>query len=1102
LNYTWFNKAKQINYSLSYLLFLTMSKTSRYFLFVLFNGIIGISFTLKNQLSYFLKKGISIKYFINPKDKYMIKLSFKNPYLVFVLAIIVAVLAGVLIPRMPVDILPQFKKSAMQIITLYPGMPAEVVEKDITSRMERWTGQSPGIEKQLSKSIMGVSVVTNFYGEEIDPAEAMANSSSYAVSDMYYQPPGTLPPMIQPFDPTASKPLMLLTVSSDIKTGKELYDVAYYNLRQMLSGVEGIVAPAAYGGSLRRIFIYVEPQKMESMGISQTQVMNAIKENTTMIPSGVANIGNINYGVDAKGLIQKVEDFNDIVITYKNGHPIYIKDIGQAKDASAIQTNIARVDGKEQVYLPIFKRPGANTIASVEAVKSAIPKLKERMPDDVNLNVIFDQSSYVRNSISGLVNAGLGGLILVVIVLFLFLGNFRSSLIVAISLPLSILFAFIMLSITGQAINSITLGGMALVLGLLVDNSIVVLENIDRHLKMGKSSFEAAKDAAIEVANPVLASTLVIMVVFFPVLFLTGITKFLFSPLAITVAGSMIGSYIFALTLIPILGAFLFKNHLPNSEKKKTKNPLGFFQRFIEKLSKNYQNSLNKALKFRWPIVGISILLLGLSLFLLKNNGYELFPKSDVGQMEISVRMESGTRLQDANQTIAEMEQVIREETGNDLEQLIANIGVFYDLPAAYTPNSGTQDAFIGVQLKENHNTSTFEYATRLRQKLKEKFPGVELSFNTGGMITAALNEGKPAPIDVQVKGNDLEVLREISEKIRDSISTLASTRDVRVLQRIDQPAKNINIDRVKAAEVGVEPVEAIKNMVSALNSSVTYEKAFWIDENNGNHYFVGVTYPESQIDSRFVLENVGVNSSTSEKIIPFRNFSKISDGTNPVEINHHNLTRAFNVYANVEGKDIGRVSDDIQNIIDDMEIPAGYEVNFEGEVAIIKDSFGGLGLGLALAAILSFLIITPLFRSFRKPFIIILAFPFGLIGVGLLMGLTQTYLSIQSIMGIIMMVGISVSYGNILVDRINVLVKNGQDKTTAIIEGSKDRFRPVLMTATTTIFGLLPTALATGSGSEANVPLAIAVIGGTFMATIITLYIIPIFYSFIAKSK
>ena len=1031
----------------------------------------------------------------------MIKLSFKNPYLVFVMVVVVAVLSAVLIPRMPIDILPQFKKSAMQILTLYPGMPAEVVEKDITSRMERWTGQSPGIEKQLSKSLMGVSIVTNFYGEDVDPAEAMANTSAYAMSDMYYQPPGTLPPMVQPFDPTASKPLMLLTVSSKVKSGKELYGLAYYNLRQMLSSVPGIVAPAAYGGSKRRVYIYVDPSKLEALGISQTQVNDAIKENTTMIPSGIAEIGSINYGIDAKGMIIDIEDFNDIVVTYKNGKPIYVKDIGVAADASVIQTNIARVDGKEQVYLPIFKRPGANTIESVEAVKAAIPDLKQRMPDDVNLNVIFDQSSYVRNAISGLSYAGLGGLALVIIVLILFLGNFRSALIVSISLPLSILFAFIVLSITGQAINSITLGGLALVLGLLVDNSIVVLENIDRHLKMNKTAWQASLDAALEVATPVLASTLVIIVVFFPVMFLTGMVKFLFTPLAVTVAGAMIGSYIFSLTLVPLAAAYLFRNKLlQNNEQKRS---LGFFQRFIERLRDRYERSLVAAMKRKTGILVVTLLLFVGSLFVMKTQlGYELFPKSDVGQMEIQVRMESGTPLKTTEKTIAKMEELIRSETGEDLEQLISNIGVFYDLPAAYTPNSGTQDAFIGVQLKEGHSISTFEYAIALRKKLNANFPGVEVSFNTGGLITAALNEGKPAPIDVQIIGNDLHVLKGLAERLQDTISAIASTRDVRVLQRLDQPTKDINIDRIKAAELGVKPVDAIKNMVSALNSSATFDKAFWIDENNGNHYYVGVTYPEHLINDENILKNVNVVSKTSNQSVPFRNFSKISESTNPVEINHYDLQREFNVYANVEDADIGSVSDEIQKRIDAMDFPKGYKVNFQGEVATMNSSFGDLGLGLGLAVILAFLIITPLFRSFRQPLIIIMAFPLGIIGVALLMWITGTNLNIQSLMGIIMMVGIAVSYGNILIDRINGLIQEGKEKSEAIVTGAKDRFRPVLMTAGTTIFGLLPTAMASGPGTEANVPLAIAVIGGTFMATLLTLYIIPILYSLIAKTK
>lgn len=1032
----------------------------------------------------------------------MIKISFKNPYLIVVMAIIVGVLASVLIPRMPVDILPQFRKSAMQILTLYPGMPAEVVEKDITSRMERWTGQSPGIEKQLSKSIMGVSIVTNFYNEDVDPAEAMANTSSYAMSDMYYQPPGTLPPMVQPFDPTASRPLMLLTVSSDIKSGKELYDVAYYALRQMLSGVKGIIAPAAYGGSLRRIYIYVDPAKLEALGLSQTEVSEAIHRNTTMIPSGIAQVGDINYGIDAKGMIVRVEDFNHIVVAYKNGRPVYVKDIGRAEDASAIQTNIARVDGNEQVYLPIFKRPGANTIASVEAVKKALPKLKDRLPDDVKLNIIFDQSSYVRQSISALVQAALTGLLFVVVVLLLFLGNFRSTFIVALSLPLSILFGFLVLYATGQAINSITLGGMTLVLGLLVDNAIVVLENVDRHLKMGKNATQAALDAALEVANPVLVSTLVIIVVFFPVLFLSGMAKFLFSPLAITVAGAMIGSYIFSLTLIPLAAARFFRNYLPHGRGSKYGGLLGWFQWLIDKAKGFYRWSLRNVLRFYALVLLFVMVLFGVAVVLLLNQGYELFPKTDVGQMEILVRTESGTPLREAAATIARIEDVVREELGDDLAQIISNIGIFYDLPAAYTPNSGTQDGFIGVQLKEDHTGSTFEYARTLRQRLHREFPGVEISFNTGGIITAALNEGKPAPVDVQIKGNDLKVLRSIAERIRDTIKTIATARDVRVLQRLDQPAKNIDLDRIKAAELGVEPVDAIKNIVSALNSSATFDKAFWIDERNGNHYYVGVTYPENLINDESVFSNVVSTSKTHDQPVPFRNFSKITDGTNPVEINHHNLTREFNVYATVEGESVGRFSQKVQNLLDRMPFPKGYEVNFQGETAVMQSSFGDLGLGLGLAVVLAFLIIVPLFRSFRQPLIILFAFPPGLIGVSAIMYFTHTYHSIQTLMGLIMMVGISVSYGNILIDRINNLVEEGQPKMEAIMNGAGDRFRPVLMTAATTILALLPTAINQSAGSEANAPLAMVVIGGTFMATVLTLYIIPVLYMLIAKKE
>lgn len=1034
----------------------------------------------------------------------MIRLAFRNPYLVVVFSLIVVLISFVSINQLAVDILPRFKTSAVQVLTLYPGMPAEVIEKDITSRIERWTGQSEGIEFQESKSIIGASLVRDHFREDIDPNTAMSHVTSYAMSDQYYLPPGTLPPMVMPYDPTASIPLCLLAVSSDVDsiTGKDLYDISYFNLRNMLGGVKGIVAPAVYGGKLRRIYIYVDPAKLEARGLAATDVMEAVQKSSTLIPTGFANIGDINYNVNAGGLIKDIEEFNDVVVCYRDGAPVFVRDVGYAADAGAIQTNVVRINGKRQVYVPIYKRPGANTIESVETVKAEIENLKKRLPEYVDLNVIFDQSSYVRNSINGLQNAGLSGLILVALVLIFFLGNFRSAFIVTISLPLSVLFAFIGLYFTGQSINSMTLGGLALALGLLVDNSIVVLENTDRHLKMGKSSTKAAMDAAIEVAMPVLASTLVVTVVFFPIIFLSGVAKYLFSSLAVAVTFAMIGSYIFSLTLIPVMAAHFFRNKLPSSESKKE----SLFERMFERLSARYGRWLQKLLKSPAAALFVFLILFVGSLFLGTGLGYELFPKMDVGQLEIYTRFEPGTRLEKTEEQIAEVEEVLKEQIGEELNMVVSNMGVFYDWPAAYTPNSGTQDAFIKVQLKEDHTTSTFDIARRLRGVLNERFPGVEFSFNTGGIITAALNYGLPAPIDIQIKGNDLHVANEIARKVRDRARQLDGSRDARILQRLDQPQFDIKMDRVKAAELGIHAEDAVKNIVSGLNSSTTFAKAFWISEKNGNHYFVGVTYPEEIIDSQSTLYNVPVSSETSETSVPVKNFAKLEHTTAPTEVNHHQLTRVTDVHVNVDDQDIGSLSAQIDDIIADMEangeIPKGYEVAVRGEVEQMNKSFANLGLGLALAILLVYLIIVPLFRSFRQPLIIILTVPLGLIGVVVTLWITGTYINIQSLMGVIMMVGIAVAYGNILIDRINRLVAEGMAVSDAVRQGAADRLRPVLMTMLTTVFGLLPMALGLQIGGEANVPLARAIIGGTLAATLLTLLVIPLVYKLMIKDK
>ncbi len=1045
----------------------------------------------------------------------MLQFAFKNKHLIIVIALLVAVISIVAIQRLPVDILPNYKTSAVQVLTLYPGMPAEVMEKDITSRLERWTGQANGIERQESKSMIGVSIVKDFFTEDIDPNTALSQVTSLAMSDLYYLPPGTIPPMVMPYDPTASIPLALLAVSSDSLSEKELYDIAYFELRNLLGAVPGVIAPAVYGGKLRRIFMYVYPDKLQAYNLSQTDVVDAVQKNNVMIPTGDVNIGGLNYSVNANGMLPEVNDFNNIVIKMgkdglpagQAGSPIFLKDIGYAKDASAIQTNMVHINGKRQVYIPVYKRTGANTIAAVDGIKGKLAELKERLPQSVNLNVVLDQSIYVRHSINGLMKEGIIGLILVSLALLLFLGNFRAMFIVAISIPLSVMFAFIGLFFTGDTINSMTLGGIALAIGLLVDCSIVVIENIEKHLKKGQMPAVAAYEGAKEVALPVLVTTITIFIVFFPIIFLTGITKYLFTPLAIVVSLTMIGSYFFSLTLVPIMAAAFFKHQeIRTKDKHELKNmKISFqgFQKWFHRLTKSYANSMVKVLKFRWWILGSVAILFAVALWGFGKIGTELFPKMDVGQISIDVRMESGTRIEKTEETITQIEKFIGKEVGEDLNIIISNMGVLNDWPAAYTTNSGTQDATVAVQLKEGYKTTTAEYVKRLRVKLKEQFPGVQFIFNTGGIVTAALNFGLPSPLDIQITGNDLHKAHEIAVKVRAIVQNVKGTEDVRIHQRYDHPEIKVEIDRTKAAELGINAEAIVKNTVTALNSSVNFKPSFWIDEKNGNHYFVGVTYPEIELDNPQSVENISLTGAYGGVTL-LKNVSKTSLTSAPIEINHLNIQRVTDVFANVEGRDIGSAANEIEKKLEGLrkDLPEGYKIEMRGEIKSMKDSFGGLGLGLVLAVLLVYLVIVPLLRSFKLPFIIITVIPLGLIGVTTMLLATNTYLNIQSMMGIIMMVGITVAYSNLLVDKMNNLLKEGMPLEQAIREGVANRFRPIIMTAIVATFALLPMALGYETGGEANVPLGRAIIGGVLAATFLSLFVVPVlFYLFNKKS-
>jgi multidrug efflux pump subunit AcrB len=1059
----------------------------------------------------------------------MIRAALKNPHLIIVLALAVLVVGVVSYQKIPADLLPIFKTPAVQIVTFYPGMPPEVMERDIMSRMQRWTGQSVGIEHQEGKAMLGVCVVKDFFREDISMDTAMSQVTSYAMSDLFYLPPGTIPPMVMPFDPTASVPLCLVAISSPTMSEKELYDVAYFELRNRLQSIQGVIAPAVYGGKLRRIMAYVDRDKLEARGLSIMNVVEALRNHNVLIPAGNAKMGTTDYQIFTNALSDRVDELNLIPIKVVNGAPVLLRDVGEVRDAAQIQTNIVRTNGRREVYIPIYRQPGANTIEIVDAIKAQLDQILRRLREmdprakDLVLSVVMDQSVGVRESIQGLqIAAGLGALLAGAVVL-LFLRSVRSTLIIVLAIPLSILAAVIGLSYTGDTVNAMTLGGLALAVGILVDQSIVVLENVVRHARMGKTSFQAALEGTQEVALPILVSTITFIVVFYPVVFLSGLARFLFTPLAVAATIAIIASYLMSITLVPAYCA-KFVRVRPTATTEEAVGPMG----------RGYGRILSGVLRIRYLVVLATLAAFALSVPLLLTTGQELFPAVDAKQFTMFVRMPSGTRLEVTEETIHAVEQELVKLIGepdpnfalgneqiadSNMQIMISNLGVLMDWPAAYTPNTGPMDGFVLVQLKRNRGKpNTFEYVSQLRNQLPAMFPGVEFSFDTGGMLTAALNMGEPAPIHFQVAGSNLESSLEIAQTIQREAQQVPGAADVRIAQRLDYPIIHVDMDKTLAQLQGVTTADVMQNLVSATNSSINFDPAFWIDPRNGNHYFLGAQYREEDINSLDTLRDVPITGSASVRPALLRNVAEFRRTTGPAVINHHNITRVIDVYANVlPGHDAGSVvraierrlrqnaelspaadrgpRGDFFKVEGDAYKGKGYTISMAGEVRGMRESFRQFAAGIAIAAILVYLAMVAQFRSFLDPFVILLTVPLGFIGVAVMLFLTQTPLSIQVFMGIIMMVGIVVEYSIILIDFANSRVTAGMPVRDAIIEAAQVRLRPILMTSITTWLALVPMAIGFGGG-EANVPLARTIIGGVLGATVLTLIVVPCLYA------
>jgi len=901
-----------------------------------------------------------------------IKVALRNSYLVLVVALLVVVIGVVALSRIPSDLLPVFDTPAVQIVTFYPGMPAEVMERDIMSRLERWTGQSVGIEHQEAKAMLGVCIVKDFFREGISLDTAMSQVTSYAMSDMFYLPPGTIPPMVMPFDPTAMTPLCLVSVSSNdpSMTEKELYDIAYYQLRNRLQSIQGVIAPAVYGGKLRRILAYVDRDKLHSRGLDPLDVVEAIGKWNTLIPTGNAKLGDLDFQLSANGMVKEVEELDDVPIKFEDGRPIYLRDVGNVEDSSQIQTNVVRINGRRQVYIPIYRQPGENSLAIVQSIKELLIPIKGRLDDKVKdkveLKVVFDQSKVIRNAIEELSIAALVGAFFAALVIVVFLRSFLPSVAVLLTVPLAVLGTFIGLSFSSQTINVMTLGGIALAVGVMVDQAVVIMENILRHLRSGKTPMNAAWDGAREVATPVLVSTLTFIAVFFPIVFLTGMAKFLFAPLAVTVIFAMLFSYFLAMLIIPAFSAAFLSPEggekeasvvapVPVaqqaadepedkfSDESVAENPPAAVEKTSvsrgEEMQKWYEGIVRKYTRKPWHTAGAALALFLVTLVAFGFLGRELFPRLDQGQFTLFVRAPSGTRIETTEKILANIEKVIGEElnekggpvahavsggAGLDFEDhpnvqmVISNIGVLMDWPAAYTWNSGPMDAFVLVQLKDGRTLGSGECVEKLREILPRKFPGIEFSFDTAGMLTTALNFGLPSPINVRVEGTKgYDKAHQIARKLRAHLAKVEGAVDVRIQQKIDYPQIAIDIDREKAAFYGLTQEEIVRNIVTATNSSINFNPAFWIDENNGNHYFIGVQYREEAIDGLETLQDLPINSEQRKEPVSLKDIATFRQTTAPAEITHLNITRQVDIFINVkEGYDLGTVATGVNEVI------------------------------------------------------------------------------------------------------------------------------------------------------------------------------------------
>ena len=1034
----------------------------------------------------------------------------RNPYFIVVVCLIVAVVGVSSLVRMPVDMFPSMNIPVVVVATFYSGMPPEQIETDITSRFERFFTLGAGIEHIESRSLPGVSVIKVFFQPGTNPDSAVTTISNLAMAQLRRLPPGTLPPVVLKFD-ASSLPVCLVTFKGEGLNETALRDLAQFQVRNQIASVPGASVPQPFGGRYRQIMVYADPYKLESHQLSLMDVVRSLNNANLILPAGDVRIGPLDYNIYTNSQLRTVAEIDTLPVKTVGTSPVRIADIGYAKDAQQIQTNLVRVDGQRSVYLPVLKQGGdTNTIAVVDGIKDAVTRLFD-VPKELVTHVVFDQSVFVKTAIETLLHEGAIGLFLTSLMILIFLGSMRATLAVFFSIPLSALAAFICLSIGGGSVNSMVLGGLALAFSRLIDNSVVVLENIYRHLENGETPEQAAENGGREVALPVLAATLTTVVVFFPVTFLYGVSKFLFSALALAVMLSLFASYVVAMTVVPLFCARFIKapshHGTPSNEVPVTvdhpRRKWTFGDRFNMWFNARFENFLrayDRAVAFvlRRPTFTLAAFgvafLATLAMFPLL--GLSFFPRTDAGQFVINLKAPTGTRLSVTENEISRVEALVKQIVSQeDLGMIVSNIGSTPDFSAIYTTNSATHTAFVQVSLKEEHKTGSYEYMARVKERLEREMPELRAYFQSGGLVDAVLNLGLPAPIDVQVAGSNMKHGFDTAVKLATEIRKIPNVADVFIPQDIDYPALQLDIDRTRAGELGLDQREVVGNVITALTSNSMIAPSFWIDPKTGNDYMLTVQYPEAQIHTLNDLRAIPLRGANSQEPARLDAIAQIGRMESPTEVDHYQLRRTIDIYVRPLGEDLGQIANSIDRIVGQTKVPDGLQVTLRGMVQGMRASFTSFTIGLIMAVVLLYLILVAQFQSFLDPALILIAVPPGLAGVILTLWATNTTLNVMSLMGVVMLAGIATSNSILIVEFTKHLRSEGMNVRDAVAMACRVRLRPVLMTSLATIIGLLPMALKLGAGSESYAPLARALLGGLTLSVALTVFLVPAAY-------